>query len=61
MTKHLLLPGVDAVEEEALQIHQDVVTYTQKEHGKCSPGYLISRVGIQNHLDVRSCTSESRA
>lgn len=45
MTKHLLLPGVDTVEEEALQIHQDVVTYMQKQHGKCSPGYLISCVG----------------
>lgn len=56
MTKHLLLPGVDAVEEEALQIHQDVVTYMQREHGKCSPGYLISCMGIRNHLESRSQT-----
>lgn len=30
VTKHLLLPGVDTMEEKALQIHQDVVTYIQK-------------------------------
>lgn len=31
MTKHLLLPGVDTVEEITLQIHQDVVTYQTRD------------------------------
>lgn len=31
VTEHLLLPGVDTVEEIILQVHQDVVTYIKKK------------------------------
>lgn len=32
VTQHLLLPGVDTVEEITLQVYQDVVTYIKKSH-----------------------------
>lgn len=32
VTEHLLLPGVDTVEEITLQVYQDVVTYIKKTH-----------------------------
>lgn len=31
VTEHLLLPGVDTVEEITLQVYQDVVTYIYKK------------------------------